>query len=229
MPAARRPIRTQRWTPEPTSQRPWRSKQMPGRRSSSGSPKICMALAGSSRADESPRRQRATPCAGYGDARSLRVCTRSGPPRSQCKDLRNHGVGSHALPTPTGRVTPCPLSPAPGIPAPPLAAGAKIRRTSSDPGRTLLTGFVGGAAPTDDWEKLTSPRFAASATPLRISTTTAQRRSKRWSITTSNSSSASRRIPRPGSCRRWRPATACISIGSLPRKNAQRWSPTCVP
>ena len=60
-------------------------------------------------------------------------------------------------PAPAGRVTPCPLSPAPGVPAPPLPAGAKIRRTSSDPGRALLTGFVGGAAPTDDWEKLDIP------------------------------------------------------------------------
>ena len=60
-------------------------------------------------------------------------------------------------PPPAGRVTPCPLSPAPGVPAPPLPAGAKIRRTSSDPGRALLTGFVGGAAPTDDWDKLDIP------------------------------------------------------------------------
>jgi cytochrome c peroxidase len=60
-------------------------------------------------------------------------------------------------PPPEGRVTACPLPPAPGLPAPPLPAGAKIRRTSSDPGRALLTGFVGGAAPTDDWEKLDIP------------------------------------------------------------------------
>jgi cytochrome c peroxidase len=60
-------------------------------------------------------------------------------------------------PPPAGRVTPCPGSPTPGVPAPPLPAGAKIRRTSSDPGRALLTGFVGGAAPTDDWEKLDIP------------------------------------------------------------------------
>ena len=31
--------------------------------------------------------------------------------------------------------------------------GDKMRRTSSDPGRALLTGFVGGPAPLDDWEK----------------------------------------------------------------------------
>jgi len=58
---------------------------------------------------------------------------------------------------PRGRVTPCPLPPAPGLLAPPLPAGAKVRRTSDDPGRVLLTGFVGGAAPTDDWNKLDIP------------------------------------------------------------------------
>jgi cytochrome c peroxidase len=34
-----------------------------------------------------------------------------------------------------------------------LANGSKILRTSSDPGRALLTGFVGGPAPQDDWNK----------------------------------------------------------------------------
>jgi hypothetical protein len=38
-----------------------------------------------------------------------------------------------------------------------LPAGTRIRRTSSDPGRALLTGFVGGAAPLDDWEKFDLP------------------------------------------------------------------------
>jgi cytochrome c peroxidase len=33
----------------------------------------------------------------------------------------------------------------------------KIRRTSSDPGRALLTGFVGGPAPQDDWNKFDMP------------------------------------------------------------------------
>jgi cytochrome c peroxidase len=32
-----------------------------------------------------------------------------------------------------------------------------VRRTSSDPGRALLTGFVGGPAPTDDWNKFDVP------------------------------------------------------------------------
>ncbi len=35
-----------------------------------------------------------------------------------------------------------------------LANGTVVRRTSSDPGRALLTGFVGGPAPQDDWNKL---------------------------------------------------------------------------
>jgi cytochrome c peroxidase len=39
-----------------------------------------------------------------------------------------------------------------------LPNGAKIRRTSSDPGRALLTGFVGiGPPPADDWNKLDVP------------------------------------------------------------------------
>jgi cytochrome c peroxidase len=39
-----------------------------------------------------------------------------------------------------------------------ITVGAtKIRRTSSDPGRALLTGFVGGPAPQDDWNKLDVP------------------------------------------------------------------------
>jgi len=33
----------------------------------------------------------------------------------------------------------------------------KMRRTSSDPGRALLTGFVGGPAPRDDWNKFDMP------------------------------------------------------------------------
>ena len=38
-----------------------------------------------------------------------------------------------------------------------LANDTTMRRTSSDPGRALLTGFVGGAAPTDDWQKFDVP------------------------------------------------------------------------
>jgi cytochrome c peroxidase len=35
--------------------------------------------------------------------------------------------------------------------------GSKIRRTSSDPGRALLTGFVGGVPAQDDWNKFDVP------------------------------------------------------------------------
>jgi cytochrome c peroxidase len=38
-----------------------------------------------------------------------------------------------------------------------LPDGTKQRRTSSDPGRALLTGFVAGPPPTEDWNKLDVP------------------------------------------------------------------------
>jgi cytochrome c peroxidase len=38
-----------------------------------------------------------------------------------------------------------------------LPAGTKIRRTSSDPGRALITGFVGGPPELDDWNKMDVP------------------------------------------------------------------------
>jgi cytochrome c peroxidase len=45
-----------------------------------------------------------------------------------------------------------------------LPGGATTRRTSSDPGRALLTGFVGGPAPADDWNKLDVPQLRGIAT-----------------------------------------------------------------
>ena len=42
-------------------------------------------------------------------------------------------------------------------PAGVLPAGTMVRRTSSDPGRALLTGFVGGPGPQDDWDKFDMP------------------------------------------------------------------------
>jgi hypothetical protein len=36
-------------------------------------------------------------------------------------------------------------------------AGTTVRRTSSDPGRALLTGHVGGPAAQDDWNKFDMP------------------------------------------------------------------------
>lgn len=38
-----------------------------------------------------------------------------------------------------------------------IPAGTRVRRTSSDPGRALQTGFVGGPGPFDDWEKFDVP------------------------------------------------------------------------
>lgn len=38
-----------------------------------------------------------------------------------------------------------------------LPNGTTVRRTSSDPGRAMLTGFVGGPAPQDDWNKFDTP------------------------------------------------------------------------
>ncbi|MCU1248252.1 MAG: hypothetical protein JWQ49_1281 [Edaphobacter sp.] len=38
-----------------------------------------------------------------------------------------------------------------------LANGSKVRRASSDPGRALLTGFIGGPPLLDDWNKLDVP------------------------------------------------------------------------
>jgi len=42
-------------------------------------------------------------------------------------------------------------------PVGPAGVPLKVRRTSSDPGRALLTGFVGGAPPFDDWNKFDVP------------------------------------------------------------------------
>ena len=67
----------------------------------------------------------------YGDAGPIRLPGMSRPPRAQREDLRDH-------------VEP---------------ATSMLRRTSSDPGRALLTGFVGGPAPSDDWNKLDVPQL----------------------------------------------------------------------
>ncbi|HVQ14926.1 MAG TPA: hypothetical protein VMS40_15100, partial [Vicinamibacterales bacterium] len=49
------------------------------------------------------------------------------------------------------------LSLATQSPAGIIPAGTKVRRTSSDPGRALLTGFAGGPGPDDDWDKFDVP------------------------------------------------------------------------
>lgn len=44
-----------------------------------------------------------------------------------------------------------------------IVNGVRQRRTSNDPGRALLTGFVGGAPPSDDWNKLDVPQLRGLA------------------------------------------------------------------
>ena len=67
--------------------------------------------------------------------------------------------------------------------------GSPQRRSSDDPGRALLTGFVGPRAPVDDWHKFDVPQLRGMQQgPPRTSTTTAPPRWKRWSTTTSRSS-----------------------------------------
>ena len=104
-----------------------------------------------------------------GKAVFTRACT-------QC-----HGGPGQSTPAPgINRYTsissqcPRPVDPAPSArfvfaPCPPRLArnariyeitqfdGTKTRRASSDPGRALLTGFVGGPAPRDDWNKFDTP------------------------------------------------------------------------
>ena len=72
--------------------------------------------------------------------RALRVRGVLAAARAQCAHLRD-------------RVVDCDTGPRRDI----LPAGTIVRRTSSDPGRALLTGFVGGPAPRDDWEKFDVP------------------------------------------------------------------------
>jgi cytochrome c peroxidase len=98
-----------------------------------------------------------------------RACAQchGGPGQStpQAPVVRFHDISSQC-PRPVDTVTPARFAFAP---CPPRLArnartyeitqpnGIKIRRTSSDPGRALLTGFVGGPAAQDDWNKLDMP------------------------------------------------------------------------
>ena len=140
------------------------------------------------------------------DAGAIRVCALPAAPRAQCADLRDRAVGADAEPG--------------GL----LPAGTKVRRTSSDPGRALLTGFVGGPPALGRLGQVRHSRAARHrARPRRTSTTTAPPRSRRWSTTTSSSSSACRRTRRRAApSRRSRRPTACTSIGGRRRKNARR-------
>jgi cytochrome c peroxidase len=104
-----------------------------------------------------------------GKAVFVRACAQchGGPGQStpQALVIRFHDIASQC-PRPVDVVVPARFAFAP---CPPqlarnartyeitLANGTTVRRTSSDPGRALLTGFVGGPAPQDDWNKLDAP------------------------------------------------------------------------
>jgi cytochrome c peroxidase len=98
-----------------------------------------------------------------------RACSQchGGPAQSnaQAPVVRFHDIASQC-PRPVDTATPARFAFAPCPPR--LARNArtyeitltnrtKIRRTSSDPGRALLTGFVGGLPAQDDWNKFDMP------------------------------------------------------------------------
>jgi cytochrome c peroxidase len=99
-------------------------------------------------------------------ARSCAQC-HGGPGQStaQAPVVRMHDISSQC-PRPVDTVAPARFNFAP---CPPrlarnartyeitMANGTKVRRTSSDPGRALLTGFVGGPPGQDDWNKFDMP------------------------------------------------------------------------
>jgi cytochrome c peroxidase len=101
-----------------------------------------------------------------GKAVFVRACTQchGGPGQStpQAPAARYHDISTQS-PRPVDTVVPARWAFAPCPPQ--LARNAriyeitlpnntKVRRESSDPGRALLTGFVGGAPAADDWNKL---------------------------------------------------------------------------
>lgn len=90
----------------------------------------------------------------------------AGQSTTQAPVIRFHDIFS-ACPRPVDNVTPARFN---LLPCPPrlarnartyeitLPTGAKIRRTSDDPGRALLTGFAGVGPPAqDDWNKMDVP------------------------------------------------------------------------
>ena len=110
-----------------------------------------------------------TPLEQAGKAVFVRACTQchGGPGQSttQAPVVRFHDISSQC-PRPVDTAVPARFA---FTPCPPqLARNARtyeitlpnsttVRRTSSDPGRALLTGFVGGVPAQDDWNKLDMP------------------------------------------------------------------------
>ena len=104
-----------------------------------------------------------------GKAVFVRACTQchGGPGQSnaQAPAIRFHDIFS-ACPRPVDTAVPARFA---LTPCPPQLArnartyeitlpnGTTVRRTSSDPGRALLTGVIGNAPPQDDWNKMDMP------------------------------------------------------------------------
>jgi cytochrome c peroxidase len=99
-------------------------------------------------------------------ARACSICHGgSGQSTSPAGVVRMHDIGT-ACPRPVDPVSPARWAFTPCAPQLArnvrtyeitIAPGVTLRRASSDPGRALLTGFVGGPPPFDDWNKLDVP------------------------------------------------------------------------
>ena len=106
-----------------------------------------------------------------------------------------------------------------------LPNGTTIRRTSSDPGRALLTGFVGGPPPLDDWNKLdvNGLRGIRHTAPYFHNNSAATLEEVVDHYVEFFKSGARACRARNG-CRPWPPPTASISTGSRgPRKSSRCW------
>ena len=109
-----------------------------------------------------------------------------------------------------------------------LANGTKIRRTSSDPGRALLTGFVGGPAGQDDWNKFDVPglRGISKTAPYFHNNSAATLEEvvdhyiEFFKRVQANAAAGRRATDRDA-------PTACTSIGGRRPKSAKRCSRTC--
>jgi cytochrome c peroxidase len=110
-----------------------------------------------------------TPLQEQGKVVFIRACTQchGGPGLStpQSPVVRYHDIATQC-PRPVDTVTPARFNFTPCDPSLSknartyeitLPDGTKIRRTTDDPGRALLTGFVGGPANSDDWNKFDMP------------------------------------------------------------------------
>ena len=89
----------------------------------------------------------------------------AGQSTAQAPAVRYHDISSQcprpvdAAPVPRWSFTPCPARLARNANTYQITQndGTVVRRTSSDPGRALLTGFVGGLPGRDDWNKFDVP------------------------------------------------------------------------